>query len=348
MKFLCLFAVAAGFASAESHPSWWLYTSPEASALVGIHWDNLKDSPFAEAIQAELATAGPLAFPDMECLRVAREIVISSPELLAAEAGSFPSATVRDQANRAGLRRSVYHGVTFWLPQEVTSLGVAQISEQIVLVGARRTLELAIDDSNRPSGRPYSSLLPRAARFSQTADLWVVASRLPDPLASLFVPLEIEAEGFAGQVSLRGGLAMQASFDAGSDRAAAVVADGLRKQAPSLPPIARSLDAESDGAEVTVELHVSQEELQAALHPLPTQPPVVASAKPAPVSIAPTTAVAAGPAPAVPSAALSTFAAPQQPEPVPSPEPPKPAGPQVIRIIGLDSGPREIVLPPAQ
>lgn len=348
MKFLCLFALTAGFASAESHPSWWLYTSPDATALVGIHWDNLKSSPFAEAIQAELAPAGPLAFPDMECLRVAREIVISSPELLAAEAGSFPSATVRDQASRAGLRRSVYHGVTFWLPQQGASLGVAQISEQIILVGARKTLELAIDDSNRPSGRPYSPLLPRAARFSQTADLWVVATGLPDPLASLFVPLEIEAEKFEGQVSLRGGLAMQASFDAGSDHAATDAAADLRKQAPSLPLIARALEAKSDGSQVTIQLQVSQAELQAALHAVSTPAPVVAKATPVPVTVAPATTAPLATAPVVPAAPLAALNPPQPAEPAPSPEPPRPAGPQVIRIIGLDSGPREIVLPPSE
>ncbi len=349
MKFLYLFAATAVLASAESHPSWWLYTSPEATALVGIHWDNLRGSPLAEAIQAELDSTGPLAFPDMECLRTAREIVISSPELLAAEAGNFPSAIVRGQASRAGLQRSIYHGVAFWIPQNAANLGIAQISEQIVLIGARKTLESAINNSNAPSGRPYSSLLPRAARFSQTGDLWVVAARLPDPLANLFVPLEIEAEKFEGQVSLRGGLTMEASFDAGSARNADDAVADLRKQAPSLPPIARGLDAESDGAHVTLQLHLSPEEVQAGLHaPAPAAPAVTAAA-PTPVAQAPTmVAKAPAPAPIVPAAALSAFAPPPATEPPPPVEPPKPVGPQVIRIIGLESGPREIVIPPGQ
>jgi len=349
MKFLCLFALAGGLVSAESHPSWWLYTSPEATAMVGIHWDNLRGSPLAEAIQAELSSAGPLAFPDMECLRAAREIVISSPELLAAEAGSFPSATVREQAKRAGLRLSVYHGVSFWLPENAASLGIAQISEQIVLIGARKTLESAINNSNAPSGRSYSSLLPRAARFSQTADLWVVAERLPDPLATLFVPLEIEADKFEGQISLRGGLAVDASFDAGSVRAAEDAASDLRKQAPSLPPIARALDAKSDGSKVTVQLRMNPEEFQAALHAPVTPAPAVASLMPPAIASAPTVAVASVPPPVVPAAALSSFAPPQAAAELPAPaEPPKPVGPQVIRIIGLDSGPKEIVLPQSE
>ena len=61
-----------------------------------------------------------------------------------------------------------------------------------MLVGARKTLQAAIDRSLMETGRTYSALLPRAARFSQTGDLWVVAVKLPDPLASLFVPLDAE------------------------------------------------------------------------------------------------------------------------------------------------------------
>ncbi len=128
---------------------------PEATALVGIHWDNLRNSPFASAIEDELASTGPLAFPNVECLRHAREIVISSPELLAAEAGSFPSATVKDQAQRAGLRRLVYRGLTLWTPEQAAGLGIAQISEQIVLVGSRKTLQSAVDRSLLATGRQY-------------------------------------------------------------------------------------------------------------------------------------------------------------------------------------------------
>jgi len=43
------------------------------------------------------------------------------------------------------------------------------------------------------------------------------------------------------------------------------------------------------------------------------------------------------------SAGATTVAA-VAPAPVVKPEPAKPAGPQVIRIFGLDDGPREIVL----
>src|SRR6185295_14094757 len=91
-------------AVAESHPAWWRYASPEATALVGIHWEHVRSSPFAEAISAELSGDAGLGFPDLGCVKEARQILISSPVLLAAASGNFPAATVGEQAIRKGLK----------------------------------------------------------------------------------------------------------------------------------------------------------------------------------------------------------------------------------------------------
>jgi hypothetical protein len=354
VKPLFLIALTATLATAESHPSWWTYASPDATALVGIHWDNLRHSPFASAIEAELSSTGALAFPDLDCLRKAREIVISSPPLLAAEAGSFPAATVKDQAQRLGLRRAVYRGLTLWLPEQTDKLGVAQISEQLVLVGARKTLEGAVDRSLLETGRQYSPLLPRAARFSQTGDLWVVAVKLPDPLAGLFVPLDADASEFLGQVSLRDGLVVEASFDAGSEAAAEEFARNLQKQAPSFPAVARGVTASVEQSRITIELQVSSENLVAALSP------AVSRVVPPAAALAPAPAPDTTPAPARTPVALAEIAAAPQPASAalvaPAPPPPAPvkfevthtedSQPQIVRIFGLDEGVREIVLPP--
>jgi hypothetical protein len=356
VKFLAFFVLSAALASAQSHPSWWTYASPEATALVGIQWDNLRNSPFAPAIEAELSSTGPLAFPDLECLNNARQIVISSPALLAAEAGSFPASAVKQQAQRAGLNHFVYRGVTLWVPTSGDKLGVAQISEQIVLVAARKTLESAIDRNLLETGRPYSGLLQHAARFAQTGDLWVVALRIPDPLANLFVPLDAEGVEFEGQVSLRNGLSVAASFDAPSTDAAAAVVEHLKEQVQTLPAFARNLDATSDRRTVNIELQATAEEVEAALRPSHAAAPATVAAVPAPKPQRPPTAstqmsAAAQSTPAAPAAAplspppSSVAPKPAETQPVQTkPEPPP--QPQIIRIVGLDDGPKEIVLPP--
>ena len=349
--FTTAFLFTAGPAAADSHPSWWAYASPEATAMVGIQWENLRNSPFASAVEAELSSSGPLAFPDLECLRQAKQIVISAPELLAAEAGTFPAATVKEQAIKAGLHRVAYQNLTLWVPNAVKAMGVAQLSDQLVLVGTRKTLQEAIERSMTESGRQYSSLLPRAAHFSQTGDLWVVAVKLPDPLASLFVPIDAAGSLFLGQVSVRDGLSMEASFDAPSTEAASEIAAKLQDDAATLPEFARGLQATSDRRTVNLALEVRAEDLVEALRSAPTRPAAPGAVRPAQVALQRPVA-AAMPVASKPAAEVRPVETkPLEPQPAegklaPQPPAPQPPGPQVVRILGLDSGPREIVLPP--
>lgn len=308
MRPFFLLLVLAATAAAESHPSWWIYSSPEATTLVGVNWEYLRQSPFADPVEAELSSTGSLGFPDLECLKQARQILISSPALLATEVGTFPASTLEQQALQKGLHRASYHGVTMWLPSQADTPGVAAISEELILVGARKTLEAAVDRAASGAvARQYSPLLARAARFAESRDLWVVATHLPDPLASVFVPFEVETLGFDGAVSVRNGLTAEASFAVVSPDAAEVIGESFRRQIPSLPSIAHGLRVNVDGIRVDLALEATPEQLSAELRSAPA---------------------AVGSAPA----ALP-------------PEPPKPAEPQVIRIFGLDGGTREIPFP---
>src|SRR6185295_20143855 len=113
MQFRLIFSAAlllfgVGRLSAESHPAWWRYASPEATALVGIQWEHVRSSHFAAAVAGELTGEGGLGFPDLECLKEARQILISSPALLAIASGYFPAAGVREQAVHKGWKRATY------------------------------------------------------------------------------------------------------------------------------------------------------------------------------------------------------------------------------------------------
>jgi hypothetical protein len=285
-------------------------------------------------VGAELSSLGTLGFPDLPCIKEARQILISSPELLAMAAGNFPPSAVQAQAEAKGMKRVQYRGITFYLSPGKDTLSVAQIDEQLLLIGLRKTLESAINRNqwtNGPIALRYSPLLTRAARAASGGDLWVVANQLPDPLASLFVPLEVDAEGFDGTLSVRGGLYLDATIRAESAPAAMTIAQSLQESIPSLPLVAKNLEVTVSGDKVTLALDLNQDQLAASLRsaePAPAPAPV--PAPPAPV--APPVAVPApAPAPAVVAEQL---------------KPPEPPQPQVIRIFGLDDGPREIVLPP--
>jgi hypothetical protein len=187
------------------------------------------------------------------------------------------------------------------------------MSDQLVLLGRVKNLEDAIDRSLlEEADRTYSPLLARAAHYAQD-DLWVVAARLPDELAERFVPIEAEADGFEGGVSLGSGLRLAAVLSASSEEAATQLAETLKQMFLSLPPVAREIQVSIDQSHVNLSLAITQEQLLTRRQD--------------------TTVSAAALAPVI------------KPEPA-KPESAKPTGPQIIRIFGLDEGPREIVLRP--
>jgi hypothetical protein len=299
-----------GTSSAESHPSWWRYASPDATALVGIQWEHLRTSPFADAISGELSGDDGLGFPDLDCLKNARQIVISSPVLLAMAAGDFPAATLREQAARKGLKRAVYRDVEIWVTPGKETLSIARMSDQLVLLGLLKNLQDAVDRSLlEEANRGSSPWLARAAHYAQD-DLWVVATGLPDTLADRFIPIDVEAQGFEGGVSVQGGLKVKAAFTTSSEESADRLVETLKGMLVTMPLATRGIEIAIDQNHVTLSMAVSEQQLAAGLKTAAT---VVAKAAP-------------------------------KPEPKPEPVAAKPAAPQVIRIYGLDEGPREIVM----
>jgi hypothetical protein len=236
------------------------------------------------------------------------------------------------------MQPSTYRNVPLWISRGRT-LSVAQLSDQLLLIGLRKTLESAIDRSESArsesarsaenNNKQYSPLLARAARYS-SKDLWVVATALPDPLASLFVPIDKDTKNFEGSVSVHDGLHLEASVDAPSEDAAAVIGEALRGSIASLPSVARELRIEVEAQRVALALEVTPQQLVAGVWQSSSQ--------------------AAG-QPAGQAAGQPVAPAPAEPLPVPSPraEPPlaeAPDTPMIIRIFGLEEGPREIVLSP--
>jgi hypothetical protein len=315
----CAVLFGTGTSSAQSHPAWWRYASPEATALVGIQWEHLRTSPFADAISGELSGNDGLGFPDLDCLKNAR-IVISSPALLAMAAGDFSAATFRQEALRKGLKRALYRDVEIWVTPGKQTLSIARISDQLLLLARLKTLQDTIDGSlTEETDRKFSPLLARAAHYSQD-DLWVVANSLPDMLADRFIPVDTEAQGFEGGVSLASGLKLKAAFTTSSEEAADQLVETLKGMLVSMPLATRGIEIGIDQNNVTLSMAVTEQQLAAGLK---TSTPVIAKAVSQP-----------------------------KPQPEPKPEPvastpvaaPVAAKPQVIRIYGLDEGTREIVV----
>ncbi len=376
--FVALLA-AGGTAVAQSHPHWWTYASPDATALVGIHWSYLRASPFAGAVAGELSPDGTLGFPDLPLILSAEEILISSPATLAIAAGTFPADLVAGQAAAHDLKPSSYKGVPLWISAGRTTLSVAQLSDQLLLFGLVPTLRDTIDRTladkqeaklgATKDARSYSPLLARAARFAKE-DLWVVSSRLPDPLANLFIPFEADARSFEGSVSLWDGLHLVAGIEALSVKQAAVIADDLLASVEAIPPMADATEVTTDQRSIYVVMDLTEAQFAASMHrpATPEQPvPVVAQGQPAqPAAIAVASTAPAAPVAETERSATVTVVLEHAAEfedgavvssvarvPDHDPTPPsstypevKARKPRVIRILGLDSGPREIPMSP--
>jgi hypothetical protein len=320
----------------QSHPGWWTYASPDATALVGMDWNALRKSPFADAMRLELGPDG-LGFPALNCIDQAGQILISSPPLLIAATGSCSSPETAREAGTHGFRIYSYKGVSLWVAPQPPTLSVALMTPQVVLLGSRKTLEAAIDratelaakegETQRATVRKYSPLLARAAQFAHDADLWAVSSHFPDPLASRFVPLDVEARGFDGGVSIQNGLRLGGLLTASSSEGALVMAEHLRQNFATLSPLTSAMEIHVDGDQVGFSLTATPEEFTASLRNAP-----------APVAPGPPQQVVAIVAPAEPLKPAEAPKPPDAPKPVP-------AEPQVIRIIGLDDGPKEIPFP---
>ena len=247
--------------AAESYPKAWNYVSPDATALVGFDWLHLEDSFLGDAVRSELSNTGHLGIPDLECLKNSRQILLSAPDFLAVFNGTFPAAAVDVQAAKLGMVKTSYNGVRIWVAPEKNRRSVAQVSETLLLVGWRDTLEGAIDRGMETGLRPNSPLLARAARLTSSGEFWIAAASLPDPLVTVFLPLTIETGDFDGMVSVRGGLRVDARYAMGSTEDALQSAQYFRDAAANFHAILRNIHIIAEGESVLLKLDVTEDEL---------------------------------------------------------------------------------------
>jgi hypothetical protein len=262
----------------ESFPRAWNYIAPDSSAIVGIEWQQLRDSFLADALGVELSGSGRLGFPDLACLSDAREILLAGPDLLGVVSGSFPAATVAAQATGLGMRPADYDGVRMWIAPAARGRSVAQVNDSLLLIGFRDTLEAAIDRSLVTAQRQSSPLLARGAHLAAAYDLWITAASLPDPLVSVFIPVEFESRDFDGGVSVRRGLVLDARYDMATPEDAKLSADYFRDAVNGFHALLRGMNVIEDGNSVRLKLQVTPQEL--AQHLRPPEPPKPAAIAP--------------------------------------------------------------------
>ncbi len=282
VRIISLMLLASCFGWGQSFPRSWTYIAPESTALIRIEVQNLHDSFLADAITSELSSSGRLGFPDLPCLWNSREILLAGPDLLALATGSFPAATVAAQAMSLRMQPTDYEGVRLWIARENDGRSLAQISNTLLLIGYKETLEAAIDRSLLATGRQISPLLPRAAGLSTAFDMWISATSLPDPLVSVFLPIELETSDFDGGLITRNGLVLDAHYSMGTPQAASQSAGYFRQAIPDFHPLLRGINVIEDGTIVRLKLQVSPQELSGQLRAVETPKAPALEAPPQP------------------------------------------------------------------
>ncbi|HSR06855.1 MAG TPA: hypothetical protein VLM42_06880 [Bryobacteraceae bacterium] len=267
MSSFLILLVAASLTMGQSFPRSWTYVAPDATALVGFEWQHLRDSFLAEAVTSELSSSGRLGFPDLACLWNSREILLAGPDLLAVATGSFPPATVAAQATSLGMQPMDYDGVRLWIARAKDRRSFAQVNENLLLIGYKETLEAAIDRSLLTTGRQMSPLLARGARLAASFDMWISATALPDPLVSVFIPVDLETADFDGGLTARNGLILDAHYSMGTPEGASQSADYFRQSIPDFHSLLGRMNVIEDGELVRLKLQVSPQELADQLRP---------------------------------------------------------------------------------
>ena len=159
---------------------------------------------------------------------------------------------------------------------------VMQVNDTLLLIGWKETLQAAIDRSLLTTGRQMSPLLARGARLATNFDLWISATALPDPLVSVFVPVDLETADFDGGLNARGGLLLDAHYSMGTPQDAAQSADYFRQAVPDFHPLLRGMNVIEDGEWVRLKLQVSPQELADQFVPARTPKTETVEAPPPP------------------------------------------------------------------
>jgi hypothetical protein len=335
-----LIALLAPAAECQPGGALWRFVDPGAKALVSIDWGRIRLSPLGAMIRDKwLNPDTARAIPGIELLDTVDRVVISSTgaegqaaesPLLIALRGHFERGTVRRLFARLGARPQAYNSFQVYRPRKsAQDMAYVLFDAGTILFGDAPSLFAALDRSQfAPPAPQTGSILARAAEMESTYDLWlsiqtpdmVANDRLSDLLHS--GDWAADAQGFEAGVNLHSGLAADVTLRFASEASAKQVVTELtqliaaaskdRATESELREIARKLKFASEGTLAKIDLRLTPQELEKS---------------------------AAAFAAAHPAAPFKPAAAPVQ-----AVAPPPPAR-GVIRIEGLDGGPREIPYP---
>jgi len=339
------------FMRAQTDPALLRFIPPSPKAVISVDWKALRATHIGALLREKYVDVDPTsAIPGVEFLDEVDRFIISSsgpahadetseqtsePPMLVVVRGHFDLVKVRKTLVDHGAKPQLFNAIQVYRPQGKSGRDMAfvLIDAQTILIGDAGSIFASLErNANSAQAPDAGSLLARAAEMDAHYDVWALISGLQSMASDRLMGLlagggfQSESRSFEAGVSLRNGLAADISLifpSAPEARSTASEFSKLIKAAikdkvggPAMLDLEKRLKVSAEGANTKISLRLTPQEFEknAQIFAATRQQPALAAADIKPVAEA-TSSV------------------------------PRPAA-QVIRIEGLDDGPREIRLKP--
>lgn len=326
-----MYTTAALFVLAAAlEPSTLRLLPPNAGFLLGIEWRQALDSPSGAALEKRLGQAGLSKIPGMGDLeRTLREdvdsvLVVGSTEDLTARGREAPLLIiVRGRLDRAAIRGwlkgrvETYKNIPVITPAKTNppNMRVALVDDTTILAGHRRQVMPALDRLMARSGQVPARLVQRAAELAAHHHAWLAIEAPPGGFPSETGPqskIAAQLTGLDVGLVFSEGLAVEVNLHARSDSSARDLATAVQGLvAMAALEQTGSADATELLRKIQVGVGSSTVVLRLALTPADLE---------------------------------RGFEQRRQTAAVPVAGPNPPQGPKKIRIVGLEEGPREVLV----
>jgi hypothetical protein len=307
---------------------------PDAGFLLGIEWRQALSSPSGGVLEKRWTGGGELRqIPGMAGLeKTLREdvdslLVAGSTQDVAARGQEAALLIIiRGRFDRVAIRQwlkgrvETYKNIQVITPAktEPPNMRVALVDDTTIVAGHRRQVIPALDRLTARTGQVPARLVQRAGELAARHHAWLAIEAPPGGFPSDSGPqakIAAQLTGLDVGVAFTDGLALEANLQARSDTAArdlATAVQGLvamaalqQTDSADASELLRKVEVAAGPTAVRLRLSLTPADLQRGFQKSPQ--------------------MAAAPA-------------------TPAPGPPRPVGPRKIRIVGLDEGPKEILV----
>lgn len=343
----------------------WRYVHPEAKFLLGVDWQKAKVSSVGKMLSRKLAEQKGLKVSrtsqGLDMLDKVNLILVSSPTIegMSEESPGRVLVALEGKFDKAEFRRLMpdgtaverFKGADLFVPLKAKKdeLLAAYVSEQFALLGDRTSLAEVLDGAG--AGIKDQTLLERATSLASRCEMWLVANApptakdAPSPAGPMQQLQDLDSLDLG--VGLSKGLGLEMNMNMKTVESAQGIsmmaqmflgmAANQTRESDELSRALRSMKVSQNGRQVHMALNISTATLERGMVAMKSS--IETKGRQAMEAMLAGGFAGTKAAPARPAATAGAEQASMVPPP-----PPRPAQPlkRTIKIVGLESGDREV------